>query len=102
MTEPRKILLTDDGSESGQGCAQALRAKGFELTTCPKDGLEVLRCLGTGAKFDVLIMDTFLTHTDALGVLKEIRAMPLQQKPCHNQPKENPSYRHRCGRPNAR
>ena len=79
MTEPRKILLTDDGSELGQSCAQALRAKGFELTACPKDGLEVLRHLKANTGTNVLIMDTFLTHTDALGVLKEIQGM--QQKP---------------------
>ena len=91
MTDSRKVLLTDDGSELGQSCAQALRAKGFELVICPKDGAEVLRTLeeakgkDAGCKdascIDVLIMDTFLAHTDALGVLNEIRAMPQQQKP---------------------
>ncbi|MDR0531794.1 MAG: sporulation transcription factor Spo0A [Oscillospiraceae bacterium] len=80
MTDARKVLLTDDGSELGQSCAQALRAKGFEPQTCPKDGAEVMKYLETRLP-DILIMDTFLTHTDALGVLKEIKAMPLAQKP---------------------
>jgi two-component system response regulator (stage 0 sporulation protein A) len=78
MTDTRKVLLTDDGSE--QSCAHALRAKGFELATCPKDGLELLRQLETRPP-DVLIMDTFLAHTDALGVLREMKSLPMSQKP---------------------
>jgi len=78
MTDTRRVLLTDDGNE--QGCAQALRSRGFETHVCPKDGLEVLR--QTDAKKpDVLIMDTFLTHLDALGVLKELKLRPPAHKP---------------------
>ena len=80
MTDTRRVLLTDDGNE--QGCVQALRGRGFETLACPKDGLEVLRQIDA-KKPDVLIMDTFLAHLDALGVLKEMRAsqLPPQQKP---------------------
>lgn len=74
MTDVRRVFLTDDGSELGLGCAQALRSKGFETRTIPKDGTEVLKQVETG-KPDVLIMDTFLTHMDALGVLKEMKSM---------------------------
>jgi two-component system response regulator (stage 0 sporulation protein A) len=80
MTDTRKVLLTDDGSELGQSCSQALRCKGFEALACPKDGLEVLKAL-EAKQPDVLIMDTFLTHLDALGVLKEMKSLPAQQKP---------------------
>jgi len=78
MTDSRKVLLTDDGNE--QGCAQALRSRGFETLACPKDGLEVLRQV-EGKKPDALIMDTFLTHLDALGVLKELKSRPPAHKP---------------------
>ena len=72
MTETRKVLLTDDGSDLGT--AQALRSKGLETLAIPKDGLEVLKQV-EAARPDVLIMDTFLTHLDALGVLKEMKAL---------------------------
>jgi len=75
MTDTRKVLLTDDGSELGLGCAQALRSKGFETQAIPKDGLEVFKQV-EACKPDVLIMDTFLTHMDALGVLKEMKTLP--------------------------
>lgn len=78
MTDTRKVLLTDDGNE--QRCIQALRSRGFETHVCTKDGLEVLRQLDA-KKPDVLIMDTFLTHLDALGVLKELKAQAPSQKP---------------------
>jgi len=42
--------------------------------------LEVLRQI-EGKKPDVLIMDTFLTHLDALGVLKELKLRPPAHKP---------------------
>jgi len=78
MTDTRRVLLTDDGNE--QGCAQALRGRGFETLVCPKDGLEVLRQVDA-KKPDVLIMDTFLAHLDALGVLKELKSRPPAPKP---------------------
>ncbi|MDR2687321.1 MAG: response regulator, partial [Oscillospiraceae bacterium] len=70
--------MTDDGNE--QGCTQALRSRGFETFVCPKDGLEVLRQT-EAKKPDVLIMDTFLAHLDALGVLKELKSRPPSHKP---------------------
>ena len=78
MTDTRRVLLTDDGNE--QGCMQALRSRGFETLVCPKDGLEILRQV-EAKKPDVLIMDTFLTHLDALGVLKELKSRPPAHKP---------------------
>ncbi|MCL1952137.1 MAG: sporulation transcription factor Spo0A [Oscillospiraceae bacterium] len=78
MTDARRVLLTDDGNE--QGCTQALRSRGFETLVCAKDGLEVLRQV-EGKRPDVLIMDTFLAHLDALGVLKELKSRPPAHKP---------------------
>jgi len=79
-TDTRRVLLTDDGNELGTGCAQSLRSKGFETQTVPKDGREVLKQV-QALKPDVLIMDTFLTSVDALGVLKEMKSIPQTQKP---------------------
>ena len=74
MTDTRRVLLTDDGAE----CLRSLRNCGFDTKSVPKDGREVLR-LVQAEQPDVLIMDTFLTHMDALGVLAKLQTMP--QKP---------------------
>jgi len=74
MTDTRRVLLTDDGAE----CLRSLRSRGFDTKSVPKDGREVLR-LVQAEQPDVLIMDTFLTHMDALGVLAQLQTMP--QKP---------------------
>jgi two-component system response regulator (stage 0 sporulation protein A) len=80
MTDARKVMLTDEGGDMGSSCAQALRSQGFDPMTVPKDGLEVLRQM-ENRQPDILIMDTFLTHMDALGVLKEMRVRPMAQRP---------------------
>ena len=79
MTDTRRVLLTDDGNELGSGCVQSLRSRGFDTHTVPKDGREVLKQL-QAKQPDVLIMDAFLTHMDALSVLQEMKQLP-QQKP---------------------
>ena len=80
MTGTLKVLLTEDGNDMGQNCSQVLRNTGFDVQVIPKDGQEVLRQVES-APPDVLIMDTFLSHMDALGVMKEIKQRPLPQKP---------------------
>jgi len=69
-TDTRRVLLTDEGAE----CLQLLKNRGFDAQTVPKDGREVLR-LVQSEQPDVLIMDTFLTQLDALGVLQELKTM---------------------------
>jgi two-component system response regulator (stage 0 sporulation protein A) len=80
MTNTMTVLLTDEGNDFVQNCSQTLRNKGFEVQVIPKDGLEVLRQI-ENQQPDVLIMDTFLSHMDALGVMKELQTRALPQKP---------------------
>jgi two-component system response regulator (stage 0 sporulation protein A) len=79
MSDNCKILLTDDGNDYfGKSCANSLRAKGYEVQAIEKDGMEVLRQVESSNP-DVLIMDTFMTHLDALGVMKEMRIRSLRK-----------------------
>ncbi|MDR1463726.1 MAG: sporulation transcription factor Spo0A [Oscillospiraceae bacterium] len=80
MANTLRVLLTDEGNEFGQNCAQALRSSGCDVQVIPKDGHEVLKQIESRQP-DVLIMDAFMPHLDALGVLKEIRSRALPQKP---------------------
>ena len=78
MPKKFKIVLTDDGTEFTGSCTSALRAAGFEVTVAPKDGMETLN-LVEKLEPDVLVMDSFLSRTDALGVLEGIRKRGLRK-----------------------
>ncbi len=78
MLKKFKIVLTDDGTEFTGSCTSALRAAGFEVTVAPKDGMETLN-LVEKLEPDVLVMDSFLSRTDALGVLEGIRKRGLRK-----------------------
>ena len=78
MPNKFKIVLTDDGTEFTGNCTSALRAAGFEVTVAPKDGMETLN-LVEKLEPDVLVMDSFLSRTDALGVLEGIRKRGLRK-----------------------
>ena len=78
MLKKFKIVLTDDGTEFTGNCTSALRAAGFEVTVAPKDGMETLN-LVEKLEPDVLVMDSFLSRTDALGVLEGIRKRGLRK-----------------------
>lgn len=78
MPNKFKIVLTDDGTEFTGNCTSALRAAGFEVTVTPKDGMETLNLVEKLGP-DVLVMDSFLSRIDALGVLEGIRKRGLRK-----------------------
>ncbi len=78
MHKKFKIVLTDDGTEFTGSCTSALRGAGFEVTVAPKDGMETLNLVEKSDP-DVLVMDSFLSRTDALGVLEGIRKRGLRK-----------------------
>ena len=66
-----KILIAEN-KEFGQICARELAACGFKASIVDKDGAQIL----TRAKLenpDAIIMDAFLLHIDAIGVIKQLR-----------------------------
>ncbi len=80
MGKSLKILFTEDTSEYGRNCAGVLRSYGFEVKPVPKDGEAVLAAVGAES-FDVIILDAFLLHIDALGIMKSLSRLNLQKKP---------------------
>lgn len=68
MGNSRKVLITGDGSEFGRNCVNALRTSGHEVTLIGKDGNAVLSEILSGC-YDVVIMEAFMSGTDALGVI---------------------------------
>lgn len=73
MENSKKIMIAEN-SDFGQNCSRALSAYGYSVTLLEKDGSQVL----TRVKYDtpdVLIMDAFMLHIDALGVMKRLNDM---------------------------
>ena len=74
-----KILIAEN-NEFGQNCVREFSSYGYNVVLTDKDGAQVL----TKMKFekpDVIIMDAFMLHIDALGVIKQIRDMKDAKKP---------------------
>nr|MCR4616228.1 response regulator [Clostridiales bacterium] len=80
MEKVLKVMLTEDLNEFGRKCAGVLKSEGYDVTLVPKDGYEVIKNIERGVP-DVLIMDTFMQHIDALGVMKELKSKSLNKKP---------------------
>ena len=79
MENKVKILIAEN-NEFGQNCVREFSSYGYNVVLTDKDGAQVL----TKMKFekpDVIIMDAFMLHIDALGVIKQIRDMKEIKKP---------------------
>lgn len=66
-----KILVAEN-KEFGQICARELAACGFKAVLTDKDGAQVLT-MAKLEKPDAIIMDAFLLHIDAIGVIRQLR-----------------------------
>ena len=80
MSKQIKVLLADDSVEFGQACSSVLRSHGFDVFMSAKNGNEVLSSIKS-AQPDVVLMDTFMPHLDALGVMKQMNNMSLSKRP---------------------
>lgn len=66
-----KVLLTGEGSEFGKNCVSILRTNGCDVSLIAKDG-KLLLSKVEREKYDVVVMDAFMSNLDALGVISEI------------------------------
>lgn len=79
METTLKIMIAEN-NEFGQNCVRALGAYGYSTVPVEKDGSQIL----TRLKFDrpdIVIMDAFMLHVDALGVMKQINEMNDIKRP---------------------
>lgn len=79
MENSKKIMIAEN-NDFGQSCSRALTSYGYSVTLIEKDGSQVL----TRIKYDtpdVLIMDAFMLHIDALGVMKRMDDMNDLKRP---------------------
>lgn len=80
MSMKPRIVLADDTYETGERYAETLREYGMDVSLVKKDGTSVLNSIQNDDA-DVVLMDAFMPHMDALGVLKQIKSLELKKRP---------------------
>ena len=74
------VLLTDEIDEATQKLAFGVSANKMDGKICTKIGAEILRVFEESHP-DVIIMDAFLQHIDAIGVIKRINETDPVKRP---------------------
>ncbi len=74
------VLLTDDKDEASLKLSSALRSNKMDVRMCGKNGAELLK-LFEEVHPDVIIMDAFLQHIDAMGVISRINMKEPVKRP---------------------
>lgn len=76
----KKVLIAEENGEFLKNLISKLRTQGFECRSVPKDGDELLKTIPSFEP-DVIISEAFLSHYDALAILKLLPTMNLKTKP---------------------
>lgn len=74
------VLLTDEKDDAGLKLANVLRSNRMDVKVCAKNGAELLRYYEE-LHPDVIIMDAFLQHIDAMGVISRINMKDPVKRP---------------------
>lgn len=80
MNEQKRILIAEENGEFLKKLTVAFRTCGFECFSVPKDGAQVLKAIEMYTP-DVLLTEAFLSHFDAIAVLKLIPTLNLKKYP---------------------
>lgn len=80
MGQERKILISSSQSDFNEQVTALFRTYNTSTVIVPKDGEKVLGGISTHHP-DIVLMDVFMPHLDALGVIQEVRASDNMQVP---------------------
>ena len=75
-----KVLLTDEKDNATIQLVNALRANKMDVTLCQKNGAELLSLIEE-TNPDVVVMDAFLQHIDAVDVVSRINMKNPVKRP---------------------
>lgn len=70
-----RALVADDDENYLTWISYIARGFGFEVTTC-RDGAEAVDCIGSGAAFDIVIVDCEMPRCDGFTVIQALRDAP--------------------------
>ena len=71
MTSKVKVLISDDTKEFYGKCAAIFHSYDYETICAPQDGVEILKMI-VDYQPDIVLMEVYMPHLDALGVMKNI------------------------------
>ncbi len=71
MNSSKTILVADDTEEIGKACEKELKALGFEVTLCRREGDEVIRKV-EAFRYDAVLLDVFMAGCDGIEVIQQI------------------------------
>ena len=80
MERNLKVVLTAEGNEFGANCVKALASYGCEVKLVKKDGRKLLEAIES-EKPNAVVMDAFLQHIDAAGVISRINMKDPSKRP---------------------
>ena len=80
MDKQSRVLFAEDHSDNLEACTSLLFKKGVAVHLCQKDGASVVDKIRT-LNPDVVVMDAFLPHLDALAVMEAARTQNAGGKP---------------------
>lgn len=80
MENKISILISEESSDFGRNCQITLENLGYRVMPVEKDGRAVLEGVNRYSP-DVILIDAFLHHIDALGVLKELKETKSDKRP---------------------
>lgn len=80
MVSNLSVLLTDEKDDATLKLATVLRSNKMDVRMCAKNGVELLKCYEEFHP-EVIIMDAFLQHIDAMGVIARINMKDPVKRP---------------------
>ena len=80
MVSNLSVLLTDEKDDATLKLAAVLRSNKMDVRMCAKNGAELLK-IYEELKPEVIIMDAFLQHIDAMGVISRINMNDPVKRP---------------------
>ncbi len=80
MKHDLKLLISSERDEINRESVDALEHAGFRLCFAQKDGLKMLDMMKQEEP-DLVLMDLFMPHLDAIGVVRSIEHLALKKKP---------------------
>ena len=80
MERDCRVIVADNGDGFGKACQHAFATRGANVEIAPKDGRVVLDTI-LKADADAVVLDMFLPHLDAIGIMKGLRNRPSHSRP---------------------
>ncbi|MBR3149389.1 MAG: response regulator [Eubacterium sp.] len=65
MNSNKTILVADDTEEIGKACEKELKALGYEVKLCKREGDEVIKKL-EAFRYDAVLLDVFMAGCDGI------------------------------------